>query len=70
MSELSKAYIKVREAAYSMRETARRRFRENQGQTMAEYGLIVALVAVVAVLAWRDLGTSISNTVGSISGDI
>jgi Flp pilus assembly pilin Flp len=70
MSELSKAYIKVREAAYAMRETARRRFRENKGQTMAEYGLIVALVAVIAVGAWAALGTSISGTVTSISGDI
>jgi pilus assembly protein Flp/PilA len=55
MSALAKAYV---------------RMRENKGQTMAEYGLIVALVAVVTVAAWTLLGGNITNTITSIAGSI
>jgi pilus assembly protein Flp/PilA len=55
MSALSKAYIRVR---------------EDKGQTMAEYGLIVALVAVVTVAAWTLLGGNITATINSIAGSI
>ncbi|MCL6612983.1 MAG: Flp family type IVb pilin [Peptococcaceae bacterium] len=33
------------------------------GQGMAEYGLIIALVAVAAIVAFRLLGTGISSKV-------
>lgn len=46
------------------------RMRESKGQTMAEYALIVALVAVVAVGAWTLLGGNITTTVNTIAGDI
>jgi Flp pilus assembly pilin Flp len=47
------------------------RFSQPQpGQTMAEYGLIVALIAVVAIAAWAALGTSIKTTINGISGCI
>ncbi len=46
------------------------RHRLQSGQTMAEYGLIVALIAVVAITAWAALGTHISSTANSISGCI
>ena len=46
------------------------RLRENKGQTMAEYGLIVALVAVVTVAAWTLLGTNVTATINSVAGKI
>ena len=55
MSALTRAYV---------------RMRETKGQTMAEYGLIVALVAVVSVAAWTLLGTNITGTISSIAGSI
>ena len=55
MSAITKAYV---------------RLRESKGQTMAEYGLIVALVAVVTVAAWGVLGTNITNTINSVAGKI
>jgi Flp pilus assembly pilin Flp len=45
-------------------------FRLQPGQTMAEYGLIVALVAVVAIAAWTLLGSDISNIISSIAGNL
>ncbi|MCL4442054.1 MAG: Flp family type IVb pilin [Firmicutes bacterium] len=36
---------------------------DQRGQGMAEYGLIIALVAVAAIVAFRLLGTGIFNKV-------
>jgi Flp pilus assembly pilin Flp len=44
--------------------------RPQSGQTMAEYGLIIALIAVVAIAAWAALGTSIKTTINGIAGCI
>src|SRR5690348_12263884 len=41
----------------------------SRGQTMAEYGLIVALVAVVAIGAWAVSGTKISSFINAVAGD-
>jgi len=43
------------------------RMRESKGQTMAEYALIVGLIAVVTVAVWTTLGTDIKTIVTSIS---
>jgi Flp pilus assembly pilin Flp len=37
------------------------------GQTMAEYALIVALVAVVGLAAWALLGTNITSTINKVA---
>jgi len=42
--------------------TAARRFlRDETGATMAEYALLVAVIALVAVVGARALGTSVNN---------
>lgn len=43
---------------------------EAEGQGLAEYGLILALVAVVVVAAVTLLGTNINSTLNSIAGSI
>ena len=40
------------------------------GQTMAEYGLIVALVAIVAIGAWALLGSNIMTAINYIASCI
>ena len=40
------------------------------GQTMAEYGLILALVGIVAIAAWSLLGTNISTIISSIAHNL
>jgi Flp pilus assembly pilin Flp len=44
--------------------------RSQPGQTMAEYGLILALVAVVAIGAWTLLGSDISKFISAIASTI
>ena len=47
------------------------RSREESGQTLVEYGLIVALISVVAIIALTLVGTNVSavfNSVGTTLG--
>ena len=39
----------------------RRAWRDEQGQDLAEYGLLIALIAIVALAAVANLGTTIMN---------
>ncbi len=41
---------------------------DEEGQTMAEYGLILALISVVSVVIMTTLGGQITTTFTSISG--
>jgi pilus assembly protein Flp/PilA len=40
---------------------------DEEGATMVEYGLMVALIAVVAYVAVQTLGTDVSSTFAKIS---
>jgi pilus assembly protein Flp/PilA len=44
------------------------RFDHEDGQALAEYGLLLALIVVVCVLAVTALGLAISGILGSVSG--
>ncbi len=44
------------------------RFEREEGQALAEYGLILALIAVAAILALTALGVAIAGQLGAISG--
>jgi pilus assembly protein Flp/PilA len=46
------------------------RFEREDGQALAEYGLLLALIAVVCILALTALGLAISGTLGSITGSL
>jgi pilus assembly protein Flp/PilA len=45
-------------------------FMNEDGQGMVEYGLIIALVAVVVIVAIKALGTGVSNTFNSIATNL
>jgi Flp pilus assembly pilin Flp len=55
MNFLTKAYIRAREAS---------------GQTMTEYALIMAAIAVVCIVAYNALGTQISTLINTVEGDL
>jgi pilus assembly protein Flp/PilA len=44
--------------------------KRQEGQAMAEYGLILALIAVVCIAALGFLGTGISGKLNSIVGSL
>ncbi len=55
MNFLTRAYIRVREGS---------------GQTMTEYALIMAAIAVVCIVAYNALGTTISALINNVEGDL
>jgi Flp pilus assembly pilin Flp len=46
------------------------RIRDEAGQGLAEYALILAFIAVVAVAALIFLGPQISNLISSVANDL
>jgi len=46
------------------------RFDREDGQALAEYGLLLALIAVVCILALTALGLAIAGTLSSITGSL
>ncbi len=46
------------------------RIEREEGQGLAEYGLILALIAVVCIAALTALGLAVAGTLGSITGSL
>ena len=46
------------------------RFDREDGQALAEYGLLLALIAVVCIAALGFLGLAIAGTLSSITGSL
>ncbi len=42
----------------------------NRGQTMAEYALIMAAVAVVVFVGYQTMGTTITTLLGTVDGKL
>lgn len=45
-------------------------FKDEEGQAMTEYGLIIALIAVVVIGALGILGTTLNGKFGSINSEL
>jgi pilus assembly protein Flp/PilA len=52
---------------YSALSSMLMRLRREEGQTMAEYGILIAVIAIVVVLAAVFLGSSISSLFSNTS---
>ena len=61
--------IKIKGGIYKMK-LFKRLFREEEGVTALEYGLIAALIAVVIIGAVTYLGEEISDVFDHIAGEI
>ena len=46
------------------------RIDREDGQALAEYGLLLALIAVVCIIALTALGLAIAGTLSSITGSL
>jgi pilus assembly protein Flp/PilA len=53
-----------------MRQTLRRFLHDDSAATMVEYGVMVALIAAVAILAVTTLGTEVRDTFTSVGTQI
>ena len=41
-----------------------------KGQGLVEYGLILALIAVVAIVVLQGLGSHVNNTLSTVNGNL
>jgi pilus assembly protein Flp/PilA len=55
---------------FIMNLVARLQTEREDGQAMVEYGLILALVSVVAILTLTTVGQNLQTLFGNIAGDI
>ncbi|MEO6698990.1 MAG: Flp family type IVb pilin [Paraperlucidibaca sp.] len=44
--------------------------RDEKGATVIEYALIAALIAVVAIVGFKTLGTTVSTTLGTVNSGL
>jgi Flp pilus assembly pilin Flp len=44
--------------------------RKQSGQSLVEYSLILALIAVVAILVLQGLGGKVNNTLSSVNANL
>jgi Flp pilus assembly pilin Flp len=44
--------------------------REETGQALIEYALIISLIALVAIVALQTTGTDVSGILNTIAGDV
>ena len=56
MNTLTRMLVKVRE--------------HQRGQTMAEYALIMAAVAVVVFVGYQTMGTTVTTLLGSVNSQL
>jgi Flp pilus assembly pilin Flp len=56
MDALTRMFVKVRE--------------HQHGQTMTEYALILAAVAVIVYVGYQAMGTTISSVLGSVDSQL
>ena len=47
-----------------------RKFRGGSGQSLVEYALILALIAVVAILVLKGIGTSVNTKLENVNGNL
>jgi pilus assembly protein Flp/PilA len=53
-----------------MRNILSRLWKEQEGQDLTEYALLIVLIALAAVGAVKGLATAISSTFGSIAANL
>ena len=47
-----------------------RKFKNRSGQSLVEYALILALIAVVAILVLKGIGSSVNNKLTSVNSNL
>jgi pilus assembly protein Flp/PilA len=53
-----------------MKNLIARFVREEEGQDLVEYALLIAFIALACIIGLQNLGTAINNTYNSISGSL
>jgi pilus assembly protein Flp/PilA len=58
------------EGETQMNDLLKRLWKEEEGQDLTEYALLLTLIALAAIVAMKNLGTAISNVFASATGNL
>ena len=47
-----------------------RKFKQNRGQSLVEYALILALISVVAILVLKGIGTTVNSKLETVNNNL
>jgi len=47
-----------------------RKFKQNRGQSLVEYALILALISVVAILVLKGIGTTVNSKLETVNSNL
>jgi pilus assembly protein Flp/PilA len=61
MARLAKTTVSVMEGSNAMKDPAVRLWKEEEGQDLTEYGLLLVLVALAAIATMQSLASALSN---------
>jgi pilus assembly protein Flp/PilA len=53
-----------------MKTTLKRLWKEEEGQDLTEYALLMVLIALVAIASMQTLGVTISNVFSNAAGNL
>jgi Flp pilus assembly pilin Flp len=70
MRRINERFIAAVRRIHTGGQALRLRFSRASGQTLTEYALILALVAVAAVATLKLVGTDINTLLNTIAGDL
>ena len=70
MKRIDERFIAAVRRIYAGGQALRLRFSQESGQTLTEYALILALIAVAAVTTLRLVGTDINTLLNNIATDL
>ncbi len=65
-----RATKKVKGERQDMKNFINRFVREDEGQDLVEYALLIAFIALACIIGLQQLGTAINNTYNSISSSL
>lgn len=63
-------YVKTQTVLHAMKIAAARRLQSKRGASMVEYGVVVALVAGIAVAALAILGPKMNTFFGTVGDNV
>jgi pilus assembly protein Flp/PilA len=70
MARLAKTTVSVTEGSNAMKDRIVSLWREEEGQDLTEYGLLLVLVALAAIATMQSLASALSNVFSNASSSL
>jgi Flp pilus assembly pilin Flp len=62
--------VVIKEVNMKKLQKLMRQVKQNRGQSLVEYALILALISVVAILVLKGIGSSVNTKLSNVNGNL